>query len=170
MKLDVGCGNFPSGDVNCDLFINDVGHRTGKVNIRSPSLDPKKIKNFVLCDVQYPPFRDSVFDEVYSSHIIEHVRNPYLFLKEMIRISKDKIVILCPHRLGDRLQGGRNNPYHLHFLNKKWFFKQLKNFKVAYNIDYTQFFHVPFGLISLVRLPLEMRVEIRKCSVLRNKK
>jgi len=164
MILDVGCGNRPSGDVNCDFTVKDVGHRGTK----GKSINYKKIKNFILCDAQYLPFKDLVFNEVYSSHVIEHLKNPYLFLKETIRVSKDKITIICPHRYGDKManlfHGKWNNPYHLHFLNKKWFFKQLKNYLVFYNIDYTKFIYLPSSFFSLFRLPLEMRLEIRKCA------
>ena len=169
MKIDIGCGIFPSGDVNCDLFMNDIGHRGGKNHI---DLNIKKIKNFIRCDAQYLPFKDSVFDKVYSSHVIEHLKNPYLFLKEVIRISKDKIIIICPHRYGDKIinlfHGKWKNPYHLHFLNKKWFYKQLKNYLVVYNIEYTKFIYLPFSFFCLFRLPLEMKIKIWKHSYEKN--
>ena len=95
MKLDIGCGNFPTGDVNTDLFIEDIGHRTGTAKHLAPSLAAQKIKNFVLCDAGALPFREDVFDEVYSSHTIEHVNDPSLMIKEMVRVSKDKISIVC---------------------------------------------------------------------------
>jgi len=160
--LDVGCGNFPTGDVNCDLYIKDVGHRTGKIDKRTPPLAPCNIKNFVWCDVQHLPFRDSIFEKVYSSHVIEHVKDPYLLFKEMLRTSNSKVVILCPHRFGDRLQG--HNPYHIHFLNKSWFFKVARNFNVFISIVYSDYLHVPFRFLSLFRVPLEMKVKLQKKS------
>ena len=169
MKIDIGCGHHPSGDVNCDLFIRDIGHRGEKKLI---NLDAKKIKNFLVCDAQYLPFRDSVFDEVYSHHVIEHLRNPYLFLKETIRISKDKVIIICPHRYGDRVinlfHGKWNNTFHLHYLNKKWFFEQLKNYLVGYDIKYTRFVYLPFFPFCLFCLPLEMKIKIWKHSYEKN--
>lgn len=45
MKLDIGCGNFPTGDVNTDLFIEDIGHRTGTA-IFSPLIGSTEGKKF----------------------------------------------------------------------------------------------------------------------------
>ena len=63
--LDVGCGSFPSGNVNCDLYIKDVGHRWQD----GTEINYKRIGNFVLCDVQHLPFRANIFSSVYSSHV-----------------------------------------------------------------------------------------------------
>lgn len=161
MKIDVGCGSFPSGDVNCDLFLVDIGHRTGSTTILGQPLKPQKIENFVLCDVQHLPFRDNTFDEAYSSHVIEHVKNPFLLLKEMIRVSRCKIVIFCPHRLGDRLQG--KNPFHINFLNKSWFYTAVRPLNCrGVKIDYSRYLNLPTDFFCLFRMPIEMRVEIRK--------
>ena len=87
MILDVGCGVFPHGTVNCDCHIKDVGHR-GK----EATINPKTIRNFVLCDGQYLPFKNNCFNLVYSSQVIEHVDNPELFLRELVRVSNSRII------------------------------------------------------------------------------
>lgn len=45
------------------------------------------------------PFKDNSFDEVYMSHVLEHLADPIKILREIIRISKDKaiITIKVPH-------------------------------------------------------------------------
>lgn len=118
--LNVGCGTFPNGDINCDLFIKDIGHRDGCSTNRY-DLHTKKIKNFVLCDGQKLPFKTNSFETVISSHTIEHVPNPIEFLNELVRVSKNTIVIKCPHWLGDRLNG--KNTHHIHFFKSSFFKK-----------------------------------------------
>ena len=66
-RLDIGCGAVPTGDVNLDLLIPGDERR---------QFDPQKIKNFILADCQHLPFPDNTFLEVYSSHFLEHVRDP----------------------------------------------------------------------------------------------
>lgn len=118
LRLDVGCGEYPKGDVNCDLFTSDIGHWTGKNQMRV--LNTKKIPNFVVCDSQHLPFQSGTFDLVYCSHVIEHVAQPFLLFKELYRVSKRKIVIKCPHRLGERMFLPKN-PFHLNFFKTSWF-------------------------------------------------
>ena len=119
MLLNVGCGSFPNGDVNCDLFL-DLGHMKGDKN-KKIKVNIKKIKNFIKSDAQHLPFRSNVFDQVISSHVIEHVLNPVKMLDELVRVSNNKIIIECPHWLGDRMH--KKNPYHINFFKSKWFKK-----------------------------------------------
>ena len=109
MKIDIGCGNIPLGDINCDL-------KKYPLNIKN--------KNFVLCDSQYLPFRSLFFDKVYSSHVIEHVKNPYKFLYEVIRVCKNNgiIYLYLPHRFsfGAKYKG------HIHFFTRRWFEENIK--------------------------------------------
>lgn len=161
LKLDVGCGYLASGDVNCELFIKNVGHRPMPEESRSLPLQPKKISNFVLCDVQHLPFKDAIFEEVFCSHVIEHVDNPYLLFKEMIRVSKSKVTILSPHKLGDRLLG--KNFYHKNFFSKSWFYMAGRQFPDCFvTVEYSKFVGVPSDFISIFHVPLELRVEVRK--------
>jgi ubiquinone/menaquinone biosynthesis C-methylase UbiE len=160
MILDVGCGTYPRGDVNCDLFICDTGHRTGLKERRDKSIKPREVKNFVLCDGQYLPFKDSSFEQVVSIHLIEHVNDPWLLLKEIIRVSSDKVTIRCPHRLGDRLRG--KNPFHTNFLNIKWFAKALTALGCRFEIHYSKYLYFPHHFVTILRFPLEMHIKAVK--------
>lgn len=67
--LNLGCGNQKYGDIRVDI------HKTFTVNF--------------IADLETPlPFRDEVFDVVYSRCVFEHLRNPSLFLKEIRRVLK----------------------------------------------------------------------------------
>jgi len=88
--LDLGCGSFPKGDVNVDLFLAPIQ------SAEKLPIEPKKIKNFVLADAHYLPFRDDTFTIVYSSHVLEHLVNPYIALKEFKRVSRAVVYINVP--------------------------------------------------------------------------
>lgn len=158
MMLDVGCGFFHKGDVNCDLFIKDKGHRLQK----GKSINIKNVKNFVLCDSQFLPFKDGSFEIVHSSHLIEHVPNPIKVLDEMVRVSNDQIELFCPHWLGDKMRG--KNPHHLSLFRIKWFAVYANNrglicrSRIIRYLDTKRF----MGLIRFFQIPLEIHIMFAK--------
>ncbi|MFB0567523.1 MAG: class I SAM-dependent methyltransferase [Candidatus Bathyarchaeia archaeon] len=107
MKLDVGCGDKPKGDVNCDLYAGGSPHFTDKDH---GLIDPKQIPNFVKCDAHYLPFRSNSFDVVIGNHLLEHCKHPYDVLKEFRRVTSRKIMIEVPCL---RRITFRENPGHL---------------------------------------------------------
>jgi hypothetical protein len=149
MKLDVGCGNYPQGDVNCDLYITDVGHRGTK----GKSLNLKRIKNFVLCDSQQLPFKEECFDEVVSRGVIEHVDDPWLHIKELVRVSCCAIYLRCPWRISDRLH--HPNPYNRHYFSKRWFIEAINKLHCYGSVSYT--FPPWLVLFTLVHLEINIR-------------
>lgn len=151
--LDVGCASRPRGDVNVDLFLEPgEGRYKGRII-------PQGIENFVLADAHQLPFRDNCFEEVFSGHTIEHIDNPILFLKELIRVSKDLVIITCPHRLGEAL--GIKSKYHKYSFNVSWFRKVLKGYPHEIYVRYEGFpKFIPY--FSLFQLAAEIRVEISK--------
>jgi len=148
MKINIGCGIYSIGDINCDLYIEDIfNHRNNK------TLNPKKIENFVLCDVQYLPFKTNSFSDVYCSHVIEHIKNPYLLLKELRRICKNKgeIIIRCPHRFSFAAKFSG----HINFFNRKWF---QDNIKDSFEISVSEWFFIPF--FRFFSFPNEIKITI----------
>jgi ubiquinone/menaquinone biosynthesis C-methylase UbiE len=89
MRLDVGCGNVPTGDVNVDLPSSER-HRNGKM------LASRKIPNFIYASVYALPFPDNSFDEVVSFHLLEHLEVPLAALREMTRTSKNVVSVVVP--------------------------------------------------------------------------
>ncbi|TRZ81144.1 class I SAM-dependent methyltransferase [bacterium] len=53
--------------------------------------------NYVRGDAHYIPFRSGIFDLVYSYSLVEHLRNPWIAIKEQVRISKRCIVLQIPN-------------------------------------------------------------------------
>jgi SAM-dependent methyltransferase len=113
--LDVGCGNNPKGDVNCDLFLGETPH----IMIQH-RIDAKKIPNFVLCDAMHLSFRDKSFDIVNASQVLEHVINPAFLLSEMKRISRETVTLDVPNL---RRLTPEENPHHIY----SWSALTLKN-------------------------------------------
>lgn len=89
-SLDIGCGNTVEGDVSIDLFIVKSEHRID-INIEYSLFD-----NFIIADAQDLPFRNSVFQVVRCSHVLEHLKEPLKGIKEMSRVSKEMAIILVP--------------------------------------------------------------------------
>ena len=102
LSLDVGCGEIGLCDVNCD--------------IKKPDIIPQ---NFVLCDAQFLPFNDECFVTVFSNHVIEHIKNPYRFLREVLRVCKNNGIVLL--RLPHRFSRGAKYKGHINFFDYKWF-------------------------------------------------
>ena len=157
MKLDVGCGTNPQGDVNIDYRVGSTFETT-----RDPKgdyLNAKKTKNFVKGDVSHLPFRTNRFEEVYSSHVIEHVNNPYKMLKEMIRVSKKTVEIKCPHRYS---RWAKATKLHKNFFSLTWFNKTVKKIAPQCKVISTVNHAHPIPFIGLIQLPHEISVTIYK--------
>jgi len=150
LTLDVGCGVRPQGTVNVDIYIGASNPYT-----KMPSItNPKKIPNFVKADGQFLPFRSNIFDEVYCFHVIEHVENPYLLLRELLRVARGTVHIKTPHRLSKYSK----TPYHKHYFNRTWFSKVLKNYRTEITLSYEPL----WPKFPYIQRPLEIQVKIIK--------
>lgn len=103
LVLDVGAGGnpYPRADVLLDRLTGDE-HRCGE----SMMID----RPVVFGDASRMPFKDKAFDFVIASHILEHMAEPEVFLKELQRVGKAGY-IETPNAIFERL-----NPYHIHCL------------------------------------------------------
>jgi ubiquinone/menaquinone biosynthesis C-methylase UbiE len=116
--LDVGCGNSPVGDVNCDLFSKDIEqHRS--FDTANTTITNKEAPNFVVCSAEYLPFKTGSFDVAVSRQVIEHVQKPGLMASELVRVSRDLIIIETVHRRGEHLEPRSKKAwYREHHINK----------------------------------------------------
>jgi ubiquinone/menaquinone biosynthesis C-methylase UbiE len=109
--VDLGCGrngSCPSATVLVDQ--NDWS-KTQEIGDREFVVH--NLDNLPL------PFKDKQFDFCWSSHILEHVKEPTEFLKEIVRISK-RGYIEVPTPLIDNLVSG--DDIHEQFGHKWWVF------------------------------------------------
>lgn len=73
---------------------------------------------------------DECFDMVFSSHVIEHVKNPFRMLYELLRVSKLWVVVKCSHKRGS----GAKRPFHINFLDENWFKSALTKLGYSANV------------------------------------
>ncbi len=141
----------PRGDVNVDFLGEGFNPHTGS-QTKGVYMCPRKIPNFVVADAAHLPFRDGSFSVVFSSHTIEHVSNPLLMLGEMLRVSRKKVVVRCPHKLGS----GAKLPHHVNFLDEEWFNNAAIHLGVRSSQFVTAFDHrVGFKIIQALPIALQ---------------
>lgn len=139
--LDVGCGHRPTGDVNVDLHPEPSAHRCVDQRINDDvALHTHEIPNFVKADACHLPFRDGAFNNSYSWHLIEHLKDPGLFLTELMRVTAGRIEVRCPN--GEHLScKGEMKPLHLHDFSRTWFQEKLSSlpdWEFVVRWDYSQ--------------------------------
>lgn len=102
LKLNIGSGFRP--DVN-------------SINL---DYDPDTYPDILRDLNEGLPFDSDKFDEVYSSHVIEHVKDVFLFMYEIWRVGKNKskVTIICPNGLN---LSSAIQPDHLRLINWEFF-------------------------------------------------
>jgi ubiquinone/menaquinone biosynthesis C-methylase UbiE len=105
--LDIGCGYSAHKNASVVCDIQDLSN-------------VYKEKNFVKLKSNILPFRDKEFDFVIASHVIEHVKDVELFIKELQRVSS-KGYIELPTILEDNLvfENKKNHLWHMEFDDDK---------------------------------------------------
>ena len=101
--LDIGCGYgaHKKASVVCDV------------------LDLSKFyedKTFIKLETEILPFKDKEFDFVIASHVLEHVKDIDIFIKELERVSS-KGYIEVPTKLEDNLvfENKKDHIWHMEF-------------------------------------------------------
>ena len=87
--LDIGCGYRAHPKASIIADIQDFSNYY-------------KERKFIKVDGKKLPFKDQEFDFVIASHVIEHVENFEIFIKELERVSSRGYIEL-PSSLGDNL-------------------------------------------------------------------
>lgn len=147
LTLDVGSGHNPRGDVNVDIFDTFADYSS----------------NFVKADASRLPFRDKIFTGTTCIHTIEHVRDPALLIRELIRVTHGELMIRTPYRnigfsrIKTLVRTGRNP--HLWSFTKTWF-APLQKWFPKIEIEYSQFFIIPTEIT--VRMDTTVRRQIRR--------
>jgi ubiquinone/menaquinone biosynthesis C-methylase UbiE len=93
--LDIGCGGGLAISM-CKLFNPEleVFGFEGSENLR-PFWGKRNI-SVITGNIYNLPFEDNKFDTVFSSHVLEHLENPDLAVKESIRVAKKRIIHVVP--------------------------------------------------------------------------
>ena len=101
--LDIGCGYgaHEKASVICD--VQDLSKFYEN-------------KNFIKLESEILPFKDKEFDFVIASHVLEHVKEVDIFIKELERVSS-KGYIEVPTKLEDNLvfENKKDHVWHMEF-------------------------------------------------------
>lgn len=136
-SLDVGCGSLQQGDFNIDV--------------------QKQLGVDVVADGCHLPFRSNTFQRVVSHHSLEHMDDPLQGLREMVRVSSNRVIVTVPHRYGAY---AKIDPTHKHFLHTKWLGQAARHLGVAYNIKPRFRPLISLGMLGLFMRPHELRMEL----------
>lgn len=103
LKVDIGCGD------------NKVPDTIGVDIERLPGVD-------IICNLERLPwpFKDSSFEEVFCSHLLEHFSDTVEIMEEIYRISKNGAIvnIIVPHV---SYEGAFRDPTHKSFFTTRTF-------------------------------------------------
>lgn len=83
-SLNVGCGSDLWGDIRVDLAFNFLSMR---------------FRPTLLADAQYLPFKDGSFKVVRASHVLEHLKKPFMAVDELLRVATKEVVLRFPTEL-----------------------------------------------------------------------
>ena len=105
--LDIGCGYTAHKNANVVCDVQDLS-------------SVYKEKDFVKLTSNILPFKDKEFDFVIASHVIEHVKDVEIFIKELQRVSS-KGYIELPTKLEDNLvfENKKDHLWHMEFNDDK---------------------------------------------------
>jgi len=105
--------NFNVLDIGCGYSANKYARVISDVQDLS---DYYKDRNFIKISGKELPFKDKEFDFVITSHVLEHVEDPKLFLDEIQRVAKSGYIEV-PTKLEDNLvfENKKAHLWHLEF-------------------------------------------------------
>jgi ubiquinone/menaquinone biosynthesis C-methylase UbiE len=89
--LDVGCG-----DVNVKGLLYCHNRLQKKYDVLGIDLNPGERKNVLKASALQIPFADQSIEYVVSFDVIEHIKEFYLVIKEMLRVSSRRVIIIVP--------------------------------------------------------------------------
>jgi len=89
MKLEIGPGFAKQVEKEYKEYIFNPKVTGDDVVYLDVNISKIRIVNFVVGDAHYLPFVDRCFEEVYASHLIEHLSDPMKFFRESYRVLHD---------------------------------------------------------------------------------
>ena len=123
--LDIGCGTGIS------LALSKVFNPTLETygvegDINAIALAKKRGIEIYTGNIEELNLKDNFFDTVFTSHVLEHLKNPKKMIEESIRVASKRIIHVVPD--GDVESKNFGTP-HLHVFNRKNFLKLFCNYE-----------------------------------------
>ncbi|MDA3836909.1 MAG: class I SAM-dependent methyltransferase [Nanoarchaeota archaeon] len=117
LVVDIGCsdGYFALSLANSKRKIIGIDMLKKRVNrANQVAISLKKNAEFVLGFSEKIPYPDNYFDSSILSHMLEHVYNPEISLKEAVRVTKNKgrLIAIVPPNIG-------RDPTHIRWIPSK---------------------------------------------------
>ena len=151
--LEVGPGSNPTrrADVLVERYVDDNFHRRGDFKLYPH-------QTLIQGDGENLPFRDGEFDYVICCHVLEHVDNPDIFMKEQFRVAS-KGYIETPSFLGEFLSPKTSHKWVVLEIDNKIVLFEKSKLPYKFNADFGDFFlnylpyqSLPFRLLLLSRV------------------
>jgi SAM-dependent methyltransferase len=125
--------NIGSSSGYLEIYFEDVV----SIDISKKRLEFLKTQtkaNWLFSISEFLPFKDSTFDTVVLAEVLEHLVNPEIALREIVRVTKNKgrIIITVPD---EENSYWARNIEHLHFFTKRKLEELLDKFKLKYTIE-----------------------------------
>jgi len=154
LRLDVGCGDNPLGDVNVDIY------KTSNPQIRDQKkfypMPYREIPNFIIADARYLPFPKGTFRKTFCYSVLEHVSDPFKVLAELLRVTHGTIRIYVPHRWSRTAK----KPAHINFFNARWFRQAFRKLDVKFfRMEFERWFF-PHAYMPIFAIPSGISIEI----------
>ena len=139
--LDIGCGVGNHLDIFKEIFPNSVTSGV-EPNEKAAAIAIEKGHNIFIESFEDLKSQSNEYDLIYSSHVIEHVEDPILFMKKCSVLTKSNGYILIETPNTDCIDfklfkrgtwGGYHTPRHWYLFNTENF--QLLSQKVNLKID-----------------------------------
>jgi SAM-dependent methyltransferase len=154
--LDFGCGvggnSILASIDGFEVYSFDIDRKS--IFFSKEIKDRYRIR-FLLADGEKLPFKDKVFDVVYSCHVLEHISNDLNALSEIYRVLKDDGIFILSvpnvHNLSTQLKMklGYKNPFiaptHLREYDESELMTKLKDCGFHVILSRRSGFLLPFG-------------------------
>jgi SAM-dependent methyltransferase len=124
--LDIGCGGGVAIAM-CKLFNPKLEVFGFEGSEELKDFWKSRNINVFTGDINKLPFKDNEFDTVFSSHVLEHLVDPNLAIKESIRVAKKRIIHIVPE--GDVNLKNFGSP-HLRIYNRINFLEHFQDLTI----------------------------------------
>ncbi|MEF8848152.1 MAG: class I SAM-dependent methyltransferase [Candidatus Thermoplasmatota archaeon] len=155
LEIATGTGRF------AEYLSKKKGKVTGLDASREMMLQNQKA-DYVQADALKLPFKDKIFDITVSIRFLHLLKNKEImvFLKEIQRVTKEKIIFETLHPLSLRLLYQWMLPQNSHMYSNTYVKKQIKKLKSIEKIKTYPRFIIPYGIYQ--KIPFKMAEKISK--------
>lgn len=171
--IDIGCGNGFTIQKMMKNYKYFIGIDLSLVALKN-AMSNTGIKDLIQCNVNHLPFKDSVFEYIVSSALFHHLFEPYLALKEVLRICNKGGLIFIQDRnfksvfvktmdvLANKgiLKGYKEETLNKRPVNARQIRKQLRNMNYSSEIIYHDLLLRP-GILILGKLNWNCQLIVR---------